>query len=153
MNPAVQQDLETCIREAIVQTLEELGFLFAMEAEAGEETGTDGIAVEVGFHGPLAGAVRLEMSAAVLPVLAANMLAMDGEPGRVLQMDALGELANIVCGNVLPALAGPRAVFNLDQPRVVTGPLQGEPVAGSLVMLDRGWAEARLVVYAAPPQP
>ena len=85
-----------------------------MEAEPGEEKGTDGIAVQVGFHGPFTGAVRLEMSAAVLPMLAANMLAMDGEPGRVLQMDALGELANIVCGNVLPALAGPRAVFNLD---------------------------------------
>lgn len=153
MNPAVQQDLETCIREAIVNTLEEMGFLFAMEAEPGEEKGTDGVAVEVAFRGPYSGALRLEMSAGVLPMLAANMLAMDGEPGRILQMDALGELANIVCGNVLPALAGPRAVFDLDRPGVVTTPLQGEPVAGTLVVMDGGWAEARLVVYAVPPIP
>ena len=153
MNPAVQQDLETCIREAIVHTLEEMGFLFAMEAEPGEEKGADGVAVEVGFRGPYTGAVRLEMSAAVLPLLAANMLAMDGEPGRILQMDALGELANIVCGNVLPALAGPRAVFDLDRPSAVTGPLRGDPWASCLVMMDGGWAEARLVVYAVPPLP
>lgn len=153
MNPVVQQDLETCIQEAMVGTLEEMGFLFAMEAEPGEEKGLDGVAVEVAFHGPFTGAVRVEMSAAVLPMLAANMLAMDGEPGRVLQMDALGELANIVCGNVLPALAGPRAVFDLEHPRACTGPLQGEPLASSLVVMDGGWAEARLVVYSAPPQP
>lgn len=153
MSVAVQQDLEMRIRDAIIGTLEEMGFLFAMEAEPGEEKGTDGVAVQVGFRGPSTGAVRLEMSASILPMLAANMLAMDGEPGRILQMDALGELANIVCGNVLPGLAGPRAVFDLDHPAAPTGPLEGELLASSLVVMDGGWAEARLVVYAVPPRP
>ena len=36
------------------------------------------------------------------------------EPG--LQRDALGELANIICGNVLPLLAGAEDLFRLSAP-------------------------------------
>jgi len=35
------------------------------------------------------------------------------------QYDAVCELANIVCGNVLPLIAGERAVFDLASPRVI----------------------------------
>lgn len=60
---------------------------------------------------------------------------------------------DIVCGHVLPALAGPRAVFDPDHPSPATGPLGGEQLARTPVMVDGGWAEARPMVNAAPPLP
>jgi chemotaxis protein CheY-P-specific phosphatase CheC len=51
-------------------------------------------------------------------VVAANMLGLepdDDEAARV-QDDAVKELLNVTCGNVLTRLAGPEAVFNLSVP-------------------------------------
>ena len=152
MNPQTVTVVGHSLTETLVSTLEEMGFVFAMEAEPGEEKGPHGIAVEVPFSGVYSGLLWLEVSPQVLPTMAASMLAMDGVPGRVLQMDALGELANVICGNVLPALAGPRAIFALGHPEPTEGPgPDSEVEARSLVILDDGWAEARLVVYAMPP--
>jgi len=151
MSPPTMAELGHSLTQILVNTLEEMGFVFALEAEPGEEKGLHGIAVEVTFTGPYAGSLWLEVSPQVLPTMSASMLAMDGVPGRVLQMDALGELANVICGNVLPALAGPRAVFALGDPEPASGPGPEEPEAQSLVILDDGWAEARLVVHAVPP--
>jgi len=151
MNPSTMTDLGASLTETLVTTLEEMGFVFAIEAGPGEERGLHGIAVEVSFSGPSSGLLWLEVSPQVLPTMTASMLAMDGVPGRVLQMDALGELANVVCGNVLPALAGSRAAFTLGHPEPANGPGPEGAEARSLVILDDGWAEARLVVVARPP--
>jgi len=151
MNPPTMTCLGESLTETLVSTLEEMGFAFAIEAEPGEEKGLHGIAVEVTFTGPYSGLLWLEVSPQVLPTMTASMLALDGVPGRVLQLDALGELANVICGNVLPALAGSRATFTLGHPEPATGPGPQGAEARSLVILDDGWAEARLVVYARPP--
>ena len=150
MNVRLDDGLEEALAGAVSMTLEELGFLFATEAEAGDARSGGGVAMEVGFRGPRTGRLRLELSVDTLPLLAANMLGMEDPPSEALQMDALGEVANVVCGNVLPVVHGPRAVFDLECPRAA-GPLPAD-VTGSraLLLLDVGWVEARLFLDPPP---
>jgi len=65
----------------------------------------------VDFTGRFTGGMELALSASVLAELAANMLG--AEEGTTLsadeQRDALRELANVVCGNLLPAIRRRRA--------------------------------------------
>jgi hypothetical protein len=42
-----------------------------------------------------------------------------GAAGAAERRDAVGELANVICGHVLPAAAGPAAVFHLAAPAPV----------------------------------
>jgi hypothetical protein len=47
------------------------------------------------------------------------MLGVDEPPATAQQYDALGEIANVICGNLLPRIAGPQAVFQLSPPRLL----------------------------------
>jgi CheY-specific phosphatase CheX len=52
-------------------------------------------------------------------MLAANMLGQANAPPEEQQHDALGEVANVVCGNLLPRIAGAKEVFQLGPPQLV----------------------------------
>ena len=80
----------------------------------------------------------------------------DSEMPREAQLDALGELANVICGNVLPEIAGDRETFALTPPVLLTEVL-GPPAAwaGTVgevrVGLDDGRAEVRLYLEGEVP--
>ena len=106
------------LRQVAEETFESLAFMFAMPGD--DEFGPDPDAplavARVSFHGPFAGELHLGVSRDMLPDLAANMLGMDEQataPTPEQQADALRELLNVVCGNLLPAIAGAEAVFNV----------------------------------------
>ncbi|MDP6634105.1 MAG: chemotaxis protein CheX [Phycisphaerae bacterium] len=101
-------------------TLESLAMMFLVtedEAPAAAQADSDQI-VSVPFDGPFSGRLTISVSESMLGELAANMLGlMDaGETTTDQQHDALRELANVVCGNLLPKLAGVDPVFNVHQP-------------------------------------
>src|SRR5262245_5744881 len=73
----------------------------------------------VEFSGPTRGFLQIHAGEGLLPRLTANMMGMDGA-SEVLQLDALGEIANIICGQVLPALH-PVSAFQQRPPEVVAG--------------------------------
>jgi len=143
--------------------LETMAFAFvASELDEAVPAGS-GLCAEVTFRGPLDGTLSLAMPVVALDELAGNMLAVaDGEPCTEQQRrDALGEMANVICGNVLAAAAGPEAAFDLAPPRVVedreaAGPsavrdeADGEaPRLSARVPLENGWALAVLTLAAA----
>jgi hypothetical protein len=103
----------------VADTLEKLAFLFAapLEGPAPEDMG-ELATVRVRFSGPLCGAMQLSLSQPVLAELAANMLGADD--GTALsadeQHDALRELINVICGNLLPLIGGSSAEFNIETP-------------------------------------
>lgn len=107
--------------EAATETFETLAYAFA-EQDAPDERGlrADGVAV-VEFDGPIHGRLVFRLAGDVLAVLAANMLGQDDAPTPAMQQDALGELANVICGNMLPRLVGATAVFSLRAPRFDLG--------------------------------
>lgn len=137
------------------ETLMSLAFLFtAMDDEAGGEPGPR-VCVQVAFTGPFDGALFLEAPADMLPELAANMLGMDDmseTPCVEHQHDAMKELINVVCGNLLPEIGGAEAVFNVAAPALQTGQGVPEthndlpPAATADVMLDYGMVHATLFV-------
>jgi len=80
----------------------------------------DGLLGRIKFSGTSSGGVELAAPAAFAGELAANALGL--EPGDEMvpnhAHDALRELLNVVCGNLLSAWAGEAAVFDLTPPEV-----------------------------------
>jgi CheY-specific phosphatase CheX len=113
----MHSDAASSLAEVSAEAFAHLAFLFVDASAPGGEVAADadGVAV-VAFSGPLTGALLVQVSRRVLPALTATMLGTDATPDVDTQRDALGELANIMTGNVLPRLAGTQAVFTLAPP-------------------------------------
>lgn len=139
------------LSRAATSTFEELALLFASESLSdAQEAAVASTTVRVRFRGPLTGALELRVSDVLLPQIAANMLGFMEQPPAQLQQDAMGELANVICGNVLPDVAGPAAVFDLDAPVIVTTPMPTPPRAvARLGLEDAGRADVALYLDAA----
>lgn len=113
-------DPSQALRQAAVLTFEELGFMF-LEAELCAAAAPLAATANVAFRGPFTGRLQVAMSAGVLAEITANMLGEVSSPSLVQQCDALGEIANVVCGNVLPRIAGSHQIFRLAAPVVGDG--------------------------------
>ncbi len=153
--PDLMESLATPLAAAAAETLEQLAYLFA-EPAAADGVATDDVdgIVALAFHGPAHGALILQLSGGILPALASNMLGLDGAPSLPDQRDALGEVANVICGNVLPRIAGATAVFALGVPTPYPSwPVATEALGGvaAEVHLDveGGRADIALVVHPA----
>jgi hypothetical protein len=101
-------------------TFEEVGFIF-LQPEMNDEHRSAELeaAIAVDFDGPSSGRLVLAARGGLLPTLAGNMLGEDGPTSVGQQHDALGEIANVVCGNVLPRVAGKASVFRIAAPRTM----------------------------------
>lgn len=110
------------LSQATTATFEELALLFPEHELSPEQAAAPlNVAVTVEFRGHARGRLVLRASSSILPEIAANMLGADASRQAPLQRDALGELGNVICGNVLPAIAGAAAVFHLSAPVVHEG--------------------------------
>lgn len=144
---------EHLLQQATASTFEELAFLF-LETECTEEqheAPLDAV-VTVNFHGPVHGRLTVRATSALLPVIAANMLGEEQAQFVPLQRDALGEVANVVCGNLLPLVAGAAAVFRLDAPQWMTDAdavtRDGDaPVASASFGVDEGRVVTELFMF------
>jgi CheY-specific phosphatase CheX len=140
------------LRRATASTFEDLAFLF-LEPECTEEQAAAPLdaATAVTFHGPVHGRLTVRVSSCLLPSIAANMLGEEASRQIPLQRDALGEVANVVCGNALPLIAGAEAVFRLDAPQwVADDPVAREgDVPASVVTFgaDDGRVEVALYLF------
>jgi CheY-specific phosphatase CheX len=110
--------LETALSQAASTTFEEFCFMFpAPEMDVMAEEFELGKAAIVHFNGPFQGDMIISVADSMLMTIAGNMLGEDTPTEKQLS-DALGEVGNVICGNVLPNLAGSKAVFNIAAPRV-----------------------------------
>jgi CheY-specific phosphatase CheX len=106
--------------QAAVLTFEELCFLLPdPELQESQRQAPVDLAVRIAFSGPFRGHLLIKVCGGLLPMLAANMLGQAETPPAEQQHDALGEVANVVCGNLLPRIAGPKEVFQLGPPQLV----------------------------------
>jgi CheY-specific phosphatase CheX len=138
------------LQQATTRTFELLAFLCAAEPDA-TPPDAEVAAASIGFSGPQAGYLRLRVPQRMVATIAANMLGLDeAETTADQQRDALGETLNVICGNLLPALEGPQAVFRVLAPEVPAGPLATDmpPTATTRVAFDEGWAEVALHLAA-----
>jgi CheY-specific phosphatase CheX len=139
---------------ATTATFEELALLFPETEPSPEQAAAPlDVAVSVEFRGPLTGRLVVRVSQNILPAIAANMLGAEESKQLPLQRDALGEIGNVICGHVLPLIAGADKIFNLSAPVIHDGGIlphrdHDQPSATVQVGVEEGRAEAVLYLFA-----
>ncbi len=153
MNPMLNHKLV----EVTADTLEKLAFIFTFPAEEApviDEQSQE--IVRVDFSGPFGGGMELSLPSSALGELAVNMLgAEEGEDlSPEQQRDALKELINVVCGNLLPILAGHAEEFNLRPPYLACSGSQAwnDPAAVGYLILENGVCRVRMRLDRSPEQ-
>ncbi len=119
----MDEQFEKTLSNIAIETFEKLAFLFAFPADEADTGQPDSmVTAGVSFAGSFSGTLIIKVSAEALPELAANMLGVDEDEETTLdqQHDALKETLNVICGNLLPEIAGRQEVFNIDSPQIVT---------------------------------
>jgi len=103
------------------ETFEQLAFLFSFPGESVDSAMKAAMVNGcVSFDGIVSGMLSMEITSPVLLELAANMLGIDENVAisAEQQIDAFKEMINVICGNVLPVIAGNGAEFNISDPRI-----------------------------------
>lgn len=147
----MSRTLEEILQWATEETFASMAFMFPIEGdEAGDRPGERTI-IRVVFRGPFSGMLELAVQPEMLPVLAGNMLGLepDQTPTDAQQIDAVKELANIVCGNILPEVGTPQDVFNVCEPRLAKGEQPADaPAARVSLCMDEGAVDLSLFLDA-----
>ncbi len=105
------------------EVIEQMAFMFGeeLETEAAEPV-SEALCARMTFEGPMSGSMLLAVPDAMCPVLAENILGLEPDDEEVMEKarDALNEVLNVTCGNVLTSLAGEEPVFDLTVPEAAT---------------------------------
>jgi len=135
-----------------------LAFMFSYPDSEPEENGPDQEAViiaSVSFKGPFDGKLEMLVSPGILPELAGNMLGIeDGDTvTEEQQYDAVKELVNVICGNLLPEVAGKQAIFKVGVPQIGAEGRSTEdnPLAKIRMMTEDERCEIRLWIQGQIP--
>lgn len=152
------EDVALEVAEVARETMEKLAFVFALDGAAAEGQGASPEhCVRVAFRGPRKGALEVALTESALPELAANMLGVE-DPGELSggeRVDALRELANVICGNLLPRLFGEEAEFTLGTPveaRSTAEQASAIAAADCRFTLENGACRVRLFLEGAGPR-
>ena len=122
---------------------EGLAFMLTMLEDEATDLPSGAAVAAVDFEGPFQGRLLISLADQMLPELATNMLGLEEQasPTLLQQHDALKELANVVCGNLLPEIAGSEAEFNVSAPFLASNDFPGLPPSD-----QRLAAKARLIL-------
>ena len=142
---------ETIYRVA-AETMESLALMFLVPEEDAMVFGImpDRVA-RVDFTGPFDGSLTITFSDELMMELAGNMLGTTdtSEITTEQQDDALRELLNVICGNLLPQVAGNEAVFKVCSPRMLTDAAENgehEEIGDARLFLENGVVEVSFAV-------
>ena len=129
------------LRTAIVLAMERLCFASA-QAFLDDVPAGPTLDASVAFRGPISGWVGI-----AIPVHAARgfvdaLLLPDARADRIEPGDFVSELANIVCGNVVPRILGRTSIHVLSPPRLVRS--SAGVIATAVVDFGVGWVAATL---------
>jgi hypothetical protein len=130
---------------------EELGFLMP-KSDRGFESQSATSGTYISFSGSFSGCLLVMLNAEALSTLACNMLGLDTLSDETVEQDALGEIANVICGNALPAVFGPREGFRLESPKLLvesdSAQFESEYCRIAKVCVPFGCGQADVVLYA-----
>ncbi len=108
--------------ETTQRVFEEAAFALVDEPDETPEPVADAgpvLSAAVEFSGQFSGKLAISAPEEFVKILATNMLGVDEDDPDAQQKcgDALGEILNMVCGNLLPAIAGTEPEFRITEPR------------------------------------
>ena len=144
--------IERVLEEITIKTFEDICFMY-LEPELKEKQKDlePDAAAEVGFHGSYTGRLVIESRGNLFSASAANILS-DDHPSLQQKKDALGEIANIICGNIVPSLGRRKAGgYHIESPRHLSRDelLKEEkrkPLAVVTLNFNQGRADIKLFV-------
>lgn len=143
-------ELSVKLLETASSTFEDLGFMFAETVLEDEQAQAPmDVTGAVEFSGPERGKLVVRMSRPSADAMAANMLGQDSPPEEADMLDGMGEVVNVICGNILPRVFGSHLVFDLTAPRVaLSSPeLASEPAPKATVTLGLESGRAEVALY------
>jgi CheY-specific phosphatase CheX len=154
----VSEPLKEAVIASTMHVLETSAFMSAWpcaETEQPDQLPLPDIAASMTFRGHCRGRFTLRLSSALLPLLTENMLGeaeeagAPGEKGR----DALKELLNMICGNVLTAWQGDAPVFDLSPPEILDETAAPETAPGEIIhfVIEETRADVEITLLDAVP--
>jgi hypothetical protein len=140
--PAIRTPTEVeALRTGLVLAMERLCFAssqgFSDELPSGET-----LDAFVAFRGPTSGAVAIAIPPAAVRDFVTALLLPEATDDQLVRADFVSEIANIVCGNVVPRVFGRNSVYVLSPPDLAR--LTGKPLAIAVVHFEIGWVAAML---------
>ena len=127
------EQIKDALSNIAIETFEQLAFMFGFSQEAENPVPSDSpVFARISFSGYFCGTLVMKVSSIILEELAANMLGVDEEEKTTMdqQHDALKETLNIICGNLLPVVAGKHEIFNINLPEIVPAENMSEGSGG-----------------------
>ncbi len=151
--------IEALLYEVAEEVLGKLAFLFSFP-EQEERPAIDpqsAVIAGVSFSGKLNGTMVILIPASVLPEIAGNMLGTDEKTSAEEQFDAIREMVNVICGNLLPRMVGEEHIFEVSSPRILEtsdlAALQGDHAHQALAKLAMEESQADLILFLREPFP
>ncbi len=141
----------------VIDVLGDLAFMVTDDDRPEVPPGTVGMQAEIFYRGPLQGRLRCWTTRTFAARLAANLLGIEPTQAEaeVAAEDAVRELANVLCGQLVTTWYGKDAVFKLSIPAVrecLVDPaaLAADPPHGCRVSIE---GEPLLCIHEREPDP
>lgn len=116
----MNNEISKTMSRVAIDTLEQLAFIFSSPSEEIDMLTPDATVASVPFSGPFSGRLMMKMDALPVLELVSNMLGIEeDEIDSEQKFDAIKETLNILCGNLLPEIAGNQDIFNIKTPRII----------------------------------
>jgi hypothetical protein len=148
----MKSKIEKVLEEASVSTFEDTCFMYQVpELNDVQKNLTLEAAAEVKYRGDYTGSLLIETRGGLFSAIAANILSIDS-PSCLQKKDALGEIANIICGNVVTSLGRSKQGYKIESPRslkkdeLLKGKRQGKPLAEITMNFNEGRADIKFFV-------
>lgn len=148
----MKKQIENVLKESTIKTFEDICFIYQVpELKDDQKNLALEAAAEVKYRGNFTGKLVIETRGGLFSAIAANMLSND-VPDAQQKKDALGEVANIICGNVVPSLGRSEPEYKIESPRslnkddLLKGEKQGKPLAEITLNFNQGRADIKLFV-------
>ena len=148
----MKKQIENVLTVSTIKTFEDICFIYQVpELKDDQKNLTLEAAAEVKYKGKFTGKLVIETRGGLFSAIAANMLSND-VPSIQQKKDALGEIANIICGNVVPSLGRSDPEYKIESPRflnkddLLKEEKQGKPLAGITLNFNQGRVDVKLFV-------
>jgi len=129
----MRDDCREIVATTAIDVLENSAMLFADQLDVDELETPDKpvVKISVEFRGASCGTLHMITTVEAALEVAANALGVDqdDEEAVLAAADAIGELGNVLLGQLLSALAGQHAIFDLGAPHVQQDVGEGEWLA------------------------
>jgi chemotaxis protein CheY-P-specific phosphatase CheC len=144
----MKEQIEKILYRVTEEVLGKLAFIFSFPQEDREVMTGPAASASVSFTGPFSGRLLMRISETVLPDMAGNMLGVEkNETTAEHHYDALKELINVICGNLLPRIGGRKAIFNVGTPQIISDDIPDPAALTALAKMEMDEGECDLFLF------